>query len=249
MTNALLVNAVYVLSVRSFTDRIEHIRQEMARHAIPFEFIFEHDIPELSKEDLERYFPAACAINLPQQSLVLKHIKAWRHCVENGFERVLVFEDDVFLHSDFTTLLNRALQAEKLPKQGYLLFLGGADTRVPKEYFLERGPVFQNPIATADGYVTDAVACARRLDWIAQHKANLPADHLLKHVDAQCGTAQYWTTTALVQQGSVFGSFTSTLDNRRQQHSNFFNNVRYQWKIFQRRTLPGFIVRLLNRPR
>ena len=244
MHNPLSVDAVYVLSVQSFNDRIIHIRKQLEKHNIPFEFIYAHDIPEIKSEDLYAIFSSECTLGLPQKSLVLKHLEAWRHCITHGYRRILILEDDVILHSSFSEKLNLALEAMDNLNAGYLLFLGGADTRVPREYFLEKGLIFKNPIATADGYVTDITACERRVHWINQKKAHLPADHLLKYIDQQCGTQQYWTTTALVEQGSVFGLFTSTLDQGRKNNSNTYNLARYRWKIFQRRTLPGWITRI-----
>ncbi len=38
------IDAVYVLSVKKFTDRISHIQQELAKHQISFEFIFAYDL-------------------------------------------------------------------------------------------------------------------------------------------------------------------------------------------------------------
>jgi hypothetical protein len=35
-----LVDAVFVVSVRSFTDRVEHMRAEMARFGIRFEWVW-----------------------------------------------------------------------------------------------------------------------------------------------------------------------------------------------------------------
>lgn len=249
MTNKLLVDAVFVLSVRSFHDRIAHIERELALHQLPFEFIFDHDIVELDRSLLDEYFAPDCDIGLPQQSLLLKHLRAWEHCVARGYSRVLVLEDDVCLRRDFRARLNTALKAADDLRPGYLIFLGGADTRVPSSFFLESAPFIKNPIATADGYVNDSAACLRRIEWLRRHKARLPADHLIREIDAQCGTDQYWTTTPLVEQGSVFGLFPSTLDHGRKQNSALYNRMRYRWKVLQRRTIPSWTAKLLHHMR
>ena len=94
------VDAVFVLSVRSFHDRIAHIEAELRRHGIAFEWIFEHDAAELGPELIEATF-APSDMGPPQQSLVLKHIETWKRCVERGYRRVLVFEDDAMLAAEF----------------------------------------------------------------------------------------------------------------------------------------------------
>ena len=50
------VDKVYVLSVKSFKDRIQHIKEEMGKHNIEFEFIFDYDIPELTPAILKKNF-------------------------------------------------------------------------------------------------------------------------------------------------------------------------------------------------
>jgi glycosyl transferase family 25 len=95
-----LVGAVFVLSVRSFSDRIEHMRAEMARHDIEFEFVFEFDANAIPPAVVEETFGPS-DLGRAQQSLVLKHLHVQRQCVERGLERVLVFEDDAVLDPDF----------------------------------------------------------------------------------------------------------------------------------------------------
>ena len=48
------IDQVYVLSVKSFKDRISHIQDQMTYFGIPFPFIFDYDIPELSKDILKK---------------------------------------------------------------------------------------------------------------------------------------------------------------------------------------------------
>lgn len=240
------IDAVYVLSVKKFTDRIAHIKSELAKQAISFEFIFEHDLGSIDPLLEDKIFGSQPKIEPPQRSLVLKHISAWKKCVENKYRNILVFEDDVILHQNFAQEIKLVMDDISKKDKSYLIFLGGADTRVPKEYFLSKEKIIVNPIATADGYITDLMACQKRLAWLENNCATLPADHLLKAIDQQEGITQYWSYKALVQQGSVFGMFTSTLDGKRKKQSNLYNLLRYRFKIFTRRTLPSIYYRFVN---
>lgn len=240
------IDAVYVLSVKKFTDRIAHIQNEMAKHQISFEFIFEYDLGEIDPQLEKNTFGSQPLIEGPQRSLVLKHISAWKKCVENNFKNILVFEDDVILYQFFNQEIDLVMKDIAKKDPSYLIFLGGADTRVPKEYFLRKEKVIKNLIATADGYITDHTACQKRLAWLESNQVRLPADHLLKNIDQQEKITQYWSYKPLVQQGSVFGMFTSTLDGKRKNKSNLYNLLRYRFKIFTRRTLPGIFYRLTN---
>ena len=59
------VDKVYVLSVKSFKDRIRHVKEEMAKHNIKFEFVFDYDIPELTPNLLKKNF-APSSLSLAQ---------------------------------------------------------------------------------------------------------------------------------------------------------------------------------------
>lgn len=238
------IDAIYVLSVKKFTDRIAHIKQELHQHDLGFEFIFDHDLGEISS-DLEKiYFGQSPCIQPPQRSLVLKHIQAWKYCVEKKYKSILVFEDDIILDKFFKSEIKDVMDAAMRMCPGYLIFLGGADTKVPPSFFTNKHKLIEIPIATADGYVTDYTACQKRILWLENNQVILPADHLLKMIDKHVGIKQYWSYKPLVQQGSVFGMFTSSLDGNRRQKSNLQNLLRYRFKIITRRVIPGFFYRI-----
>lgn len=240
------VDAVYVLTVKTFDRRIAHIRQEMARHGIRFEFMFDHDAAELDDALVDATF-APSDMKRAHHSLVLKNIAVWRDALAKGYRRILVFEDDAVLVPDFAPRFAQAMAAADTLPAGWLVFLGGMDTKVPDRYFLAKGPLVELPIATAEGYACDALALQRRLDWLAAHKAHLAADHLIRFIDKAQGTRQYWLTEPIVEQGSVLGIFDSELDAHRRKHSNLYNKLRNRWNKFQRRKLRGWLVRLKAR--
>ncbi len=233
----LSIDAVFVLSVRTFEDRIKHVKQQLALHGIDYQFIFEFDIPELNSDILLETFETENVLDKPQQSLVLKHIHAWRLCVENNYKNILVFEDDVILSPDFVSRLNGAVTALEKKQSSYLLFLGGADTKVPDAFLLSNEDIVEQPIATSEGYVTDLVACRSRNDWLSKNKVNLPSDFLIRTIDPLCEIKQYWIKKYLVEQGSVTGIFESSLDKQRQKHSSLYNFLRYRWQKINRKKL------------
>mgnify|MGYP003337679598 FL=1 len=237
------VDMVYVLSVKSFKDRIQHVKKEMDKHHIQFEFVFDYDIPELTPALLKKYF-APSNLTLAQKSLILKHRHAWQDALRNQYQRVLIFEDDVILTPHFNKNFSALIKSiEKLPKD-FLIFFGGGDTKVPDHFFLEKGPLIQHRIATAEAYLVDLANIKRRMSWLNNHHINLPADHLMAHIDCDIHHAHhYWVKNPLVEQGSVTGLFLSKLDAHRLKHSMFFNILRHRWNKFQRRTLRGLFVK------
>ncbi len=237
------VDAVYVLSVKAFTHRIDHVSRQLSQHGIAFEFMWTHDPNELDDEMLANVFGPS-GLMRTHQSLVLKHIQTWREADARGLQRILVFEDDVILATDFRTRFDQAMCAAKRLSQGYLIFLGGADTKVPDFYHLATEPLVPLPIATTEGYVTDLAAMRRRLEWLEANRVTRTADHLIRQIDEHVGTAHYWLRRPIVEQGSVTGIFPSVLDRHRQKHSRWVNQLRYRWNKFQRHRLHGWLARL-----
>jgi glycosyl transferase family 25 len=237
------VDAVFVLSVKTFADRIAHVTAELGRFGIPFELIFDFDAAELDDATIRRHFVAGGPPMKRQASLTLKHLQAWRLACDRGARRIMVFEDDVVLHPEFHARLAAALRAADALAPGWHIFLGGADAKVPDAFFLHPGPLVPLPSTTAEGYVCDLEACRRRVAWCAASKIHLPADQLITHVDRAEEVAQFWPPEPLVEQGSVTGLFDSVLDANRRKHSHFYNVARHRWTRWRRRTLRRHWVR------
>jgi glycosyl transferase family 25 len=243
----LAIDAVFVLSVKTFADRIAHVTAELGRFGIPFEFIFDFDAGELDDATIAQHFVASSAPPMKKQaSLTLKHTQAWRLAAARGARRIMVFEDDVVLFPTFHARLGAAMRAADALAAGWHIFLGGADAKVPDDFFLDRGALVPLTSTTAEGYVTDLEACRRRLAWLAANKIGLPADQLITHIDRAERIAQYWPPEPLVEQGSVIGLFDSVLDASRGKHSRLYNVARHRWTKWRRRTLRRHWVRALH---
>jgi glycosyl transferase, family 25 len=226
-----LVGGVFVLSVRSFTDRIAHMRAEMARHGIDFEFIFEFDANAIPPALIDSTFGPS-DLSRAQQSLVLKHLHAQRLCIERGLERVLVFEDDAVLDPDFAAGFATAMQeADRLPP-GYLIYLGRGNNQYLGVGTAERALVAGGLLPATDALVFDRTSASRRLEYVAAHPVVRPADWLLREVDAALGIPHYWLHRPLVEQGSMNGRFDSVLDTRRQQRGRRVAGLLYRWRAF-----------------
>jgi glycosyl transferase family 25 len=245
---ALAVDAVFVLSVKTFADRIAHATRELGRFGIPFEFIFEFDADALDAATLARHFNGGSPMR-KQASLTLKHLHAWRLACARGARRILVFEDDVVLLAEFHARLAAAMRAADALAPGWHIFLGGADARVPDCFFLHPGPLVPLASSTAEGYVSDLEACRRRVAWCEANRIRHPADQLITHIDRLEGVAQYWPPEPLVEQGSVTGLFDTELDATRRKHSRAYNVARHRWTKWRRRTLRRLWVRARQRLR
>ena len=237
-----VVDAVLVVSVRSFRDRIEHIQREMARFGIEFEWVFDFDPDAITPELVERTF-APSDLRLPHQSAVLKHIATWRICVERKYRRVLVFEDDVVLAPNFPEVLAQAMAEVDLLRTPYLVYLGcGHNRYAPGARSSPTMLVAGGPLPAAEAIVFDQQSAAMRLAWLERNKVTRPPDWLLREVDEQLGIPHYWLREPVVEQGSMNGKFASLLDQKRRGRGRLYAWLRFRWDRWRHRTVGGRIV-------
>ena len=237
---------IYVLSVKTFADRIDHIQREMEKHQLSFEFIFDYDIHAIDDTINQQYFSQPSTLSPAAKSITLKHISAWEKAFHNKYQQILVFEDDVVLDNDFSIKLQEILERVDNIRPGYLIFLGGADTKVPKDFFENQADFYELGMPTAEAYITDLTAIKLRLEWLGKHKISLPADHATVKIDQDCSITQYWPKKPLVTQGSVFGLFPTTLDKNRSCKSSVVNRLIFEWKKFKRRTCRQAFYDIIN---
>ena len=232
------VDAVFVLSVRSFHDRIAHIEEELQRHGIAFEWIFEHDAAELDAQLVEATF-AQSDMGPPQHSLVLKHIETWKRCVARGYRRVLVFEDDAMLASSFSQVFSAAMREADRIERPYMIYLGCGDNKYAEPSPRSDSVLVKTSLAlpATDAIVVDQHAARLRLEYISRHKITRPADWLMREADAAMGIDQYWLSDPIVEQGSMTGRFESVLDRKRIGRSRMWTALRFRWDRWRRRTL------------
>lgn len=228
------VDAVYVLSVRSFADRIAHMRSQLRRFGIAFEFVFDFDPNAIPPGVLARRF-APSDLTLAHQSLVLKHVETWRRCVAHGHRRVLVLEDDALLADDFVSALAQALREAEALAPGWMLYLGRGDNRHPGGGAGSRALVAGGPLPATDSLVFDRAAALRRLNWLRTRRITRPADWLLREIDAAVGVRHCWLREPLVEQGSMTGRFASVLDGKRRSRGRWYSWARYRWDRWSKR--------------
>jgi glycosyl transferase family 25 len=237
-----LVDAVLVISVRSFQDRIAHMRAELARFDIEVEWIFDFDPPQITPELIERTF-APSDLRLSHQSAVLKHMAAWRICAERGYRRVLIFEDDVVLAANFPEVLAQAMAEADALRTPYLVYLGCGHNRYAAG--AARSPtmlVQGGPLPAAEAIVIDHASALLRQDWLARNRVTRPPDWLLREMDEELHIPHYWLREPVVEQGSMNGKFASVLDEKRRGRGRWYAWLRFRWDRWRHRAVGGRIV-------
>lgn len=235
---------IYVVSVKSFTARHEHIERMAQQFGFSFEYVWRYDADELTEADLDR---VSDSLSHKSASNVLKHFYAQELFLKTGYEIALVLEDDVILFDSFFEQLGQIIDMAKNLSPGWLIFLGGADNKLDSRFFAsDKQFLVKAPITTAEAYLIDRRGCEMRSIWLETHSIDRQADHQLKLVDQQLGLGQYCVSRPIATQGSITGLFGTSLDASRSKHSPLFLKFRYTFNRIRRQILPRVITRFLK---
>ena len=225
---------LFVIHAARFVERRKRIESQLAVVGMPFEFVMDFDIPEIT-EDITRRFFAAGGLSKSQQSCALKHWRAMQHIVDAGYAHTLVLEDDVIFAPGFSLALHSLMiELAATENRASVTFLGcGGHYYIPADEIRVGQLLYQrNQGKFADSYIVSFDAAKRRLDWIAVHGITHPIDHLFELIDRETGTSMLWLEPPVVEQGSHNGTFASALDKS---HPLWFQFLQFRWKKMWRR--------------
>ena len=232
---------IFIVSVKSFTDRHDHIKRLSEKFNFDYEFIFKFD-PD-SQDGLDGRTVSA-TLKASSVSNVLKHLEASKRTALGETEMALVFEDDVELFDDFFDRLRDVLALAGRLDPGWLIFLGGADNKIDKEIAKSSETcLFERPITTAEAYLIDQHGALLREQWLKENMVDCQADHQLKKIDACMGIRQYCVNKPLATQGSITGKFKTALDESRSRHSRLYLICKYKWNRLRKQIIPRFLAR------
>lgn len=236
---------IYLVTVKSFTDRHAHMKEQAQRFGLSIEFLEAFDAVELTSVDYSRVV-SGC-MEPPGVSTVLKHVLANEHVVSRNQKVALVLEDDAILFDGFREKLDQVLRLTNDLEPGWLIFLGGADNKLDSRFFESRKlRLIEKPISTTEAYLMDYEGCARRLAWLRDHLIDKPADHFLQSVDPMLNVKHYWPSVALATQGSITGQFKTALDGSRAKHSRNYLLIRYHYNRLRKQVLPRLFSRFFG---
>jgi glycosyl transferase family 25 len=210
-----LLDRIYVLNVKKFTERRAFMEKQLAKTGLQAEFIFDWDADELNDEIIDRYFSKNNKLSVAQKSCALKHITALQRITESNGRFNLILEDDAVLAKEFGLGLQRALAQSEQFLENKVIYIGsGGNFFTPKS---QRRPGQYLYLGTrgrfTDSYIIDSATAQKRLDWIIIHKVSEPIDNQFDKIDKQLGIKILWLEDPIVEQGSKNGLFDSAIES------------------------------------
>ncbi|MEZ4924618.1 MAG: glycosyltransferase family 25 protein [Crocinitomicaceae bacterium] len=223
MSSPIKADKVYVVHVSSNLEREEHMKQELGRFNIPFEFMLKGDLKDLSRELVDEYFSGDqmsgpfCA----EQSCALKHIYIYQKMIEDGVGNALIFEDDVFLTDNFIEVFNQCIDefsslSEEIRNKGLINFEESTLRYVPKERVKEGIVLYEMDRSRCAGaYFINSNLAKAIVNDVQVNKCDKPLDWYHNTLVDRIALKHFWCHPAIVQQGSHNGKMASTIDDKK----------------------------------
>ncbi|MDH6263327.1 glycosyltransferase family 25 protein [Bradyrhizobium sp. BR13661] len=236
----------YVIHSKSLPERAGHIRHELDRVGIPFEWILDFEVDEITPEVDALYFAKGAPLSIRQKSCALKHIVAMQRICKQQHDLALIFEDDAQLVPDFIARLRRVLaEAERWPRPRILHLGAATNFYTPAAQLKPDQSVYAgNRVRNMEAYVLGAPEAAARLDWIARHPMHEPIDIAFNRGDPAMGIPFLWTEPPLAEQGSLNGAFRSSLACKN--HSQTRLRIQFTFQKLSRRHLKRWLHRWIS---
>jgi len=206
----------YVIHAKSLPERTEHIQRELDRAGIAFEWVLDFDADEITSDVDRAYFAEGCNLTLRQKSCAMKHIVAMQRIRERGQDLALVFEDDAQLVPDFVARLQRVLEEARRWPRPHILHLGAATNFYTPASQMRPGQLIYagDRVRNMEAYVLGAMEAEARLNWVARHPMTKPIDIAFNTGDPAMGIPFLWPEPPLAEQGSLNGTFKSSLETK-----------------------------------
>ena len=226
--------AVFVPHVKKgYEDREQHIKAMLQKMNIPFSWILDGDIADLTPEILDKYFAGDMHKVGATASCAYKHVLAYKEIIAKNLDGALILEDDIQLDPRlFIGIFNKSLtelnseeqepsivsyedtRLRFVPKSKRVLYPGNRDRMTGAYYINKKG---------AELIITELEKQAMDIpiDW---YHAKLLHENKLKY---------YWCQPTIATQGSHLGIFKSGISVK----DNFLSTLKWRFKRFYKKWL------------
>jgi glycosyl transferase family 25 len=230
------LDAIYVINVRSFAERLRSIMTQLARFGLEAEVIHEWDPHDITEAVAARWFVPGGVLRPPQRSCALKHLAALQRIAGRRQNHALVLEDDALLAPDFARGIERALaEAPAYPADSVIFIGSGGNFYTPRSRREPGRSLYPGPRGRfTDSYIIGWRAAQKRLDWIAQNRISRPIDNQFETIDRHEGIQMLWLEDPVVEQGSKTGRFATAIDK---QLPPWLQGLQFRWEKLRRKWL------------
>lgn len=210
---------VIVIHVKNgYEDRERHIRKVLQPLGVEPVWILDGDRDDMDSATVDRWFSGSMNKIDGESSCALKHFLAYRYIVDNNLPGALIVEDDMVPSRRFAAGV-KACVKEMYARhmEPGLLSMEDSSLQFVKGHERRRGQmVYEAARDRFTGCYYVPAQCAKlMLDYVAEHKCDMPIDRWHTSLITRAGLKYYWSHPTFASQGSHRGMFCSAVSSRR----------------------------------
>ena len=232
---------IIVIHVRKgYEDRAAHIEAMMQGLGVPFEYLLDGDISDLSTGILETYFAPEFRGFDALRSCSYKHLLACETIIRNNWPGAIIMEDDAELFRNFKEIAERAVtELGELPAAPAIISFEDTRLRFVPRSEREKGKVIYrgDRDRLAGCYFINNAGARAVVDYAASRKLDRPIDNFHALMLREGRLDYYWTHPTAATQGSFTGLFPSSLTKR---YGKLLTPFVWQFKLNYRKLLYWF---------
>lgn len=212
-----------VIHVKGNEDRKKFIQHQLDKLGLPYHFILDGNVEDLTPEILDRYFVDDGKIGTmygqyPRTSCAYKHLLAMQYIIDQQLEGALIVEDDLRFYSHFKELFQKSIEEYKTHyidqslianyEESSLLLIPRSQRKKNKLLY----PAVRDRFAGC--YYVNKKAAIAIMDYVNQYKSDTTSDRLhTKLIDLHM-ISYYWSYPCLACQCSCDGSMPTMIPTR-----------------------------------
>ena len=202
---------VFVIHVRDQEERKRFIEPQLKALGIPYEYILDGNMEDLTPEVIDRYFAVGGEADTmhgvyPRTSCTYKAFLAYKRIVDDRLDGALIFEDDIQLFSDFRQKFEDTLDEINRTHQHTPLLANYEESSlllVPRSIRRKGQYLYEMPRDRFAGcYYINNEAAQVIIDYLKEYKCNRPLDRFHTTLVEKGLIHYFWSYPCLAVQRS-----------------------------------------------
>ena len=219
----MLDSQIIVIHVRGQKERKDFIQSQLDRLGIPFHYILDGNVSDLTSEVLDRYFvrdekPDTMYGAFPRTSCAFKHLLATQYIRDHQLDGALIVEDDLRFYSSFRSLFLKSLDECKAQYADRPIIVNYEESSlllVPKSQRIKGRLLY---LAKRDRYAgcyyLNRQAAQIIMDYVNENKSDCTSDCLHNRLIQEGRLLSLWSHPCLACQCSADGSMATMIPTK-----------------------------------
>lgn len=203
------IDKYYMCHYSKLSERKNYIDNHLSQYDLDLEWVLDFDKEKIDWENIKSEYPLILEVmpmfgrkmSKPEISLCLKHIFVFKDVIENNYDNVVVFEDDIILDDNFSEKLSD--YTNQLPKTYDILWIGSC-CNLHANLVPDINVYKKDSSRCTHAYLISRKGCESMINNL--QLLNFPIDWFFNFVIKKENLENYWAEPDLAKQDLSFDS-------------------------------------------